>query len=299
MMTEVRSYNGHGEDSGHFAPPLQSGDNFLAALQDAVRENPVPAALIGMGVAWMFMGGSNVSLFGGSGRKSLFGSAAHGATQAAGMVGQAGAAVGQAGAALGSTVTRGAQAIVEPSWQVGTGAAAALGDAASDAVTRTADAASSAYQATAEMASQTAETISNAATSAASMLSDTTARWSSGAQSRLADLFERQPLMLGAIGLAIGAGMAASFPMTDTEKRMMGEASDLVREKVSETAANLTDQVKEVADAALDEAKNQGITPKTVSETLRAVGSKVSPEQSLNERTDSTGSSRGKSSRKT
>jgi hypothetical protein len=96
MMTEVRSYNGHGERLGHFAAPAQSGDNFLAALQDAVRENPIPAALIGMGVAWMFMGGGNVSLFGGSGRKSLFGTAAHGATQAAGAVGQAGAAVGHA-----------------------------------------------------------------------------------------------------------------------------------------------------------------------------------------------------------
>jgi hypothetical protein len=49
---------------------------------------------------------------------------------------------------------------------------------------------------------------------------------------------------------------------------------------VSEKAADLTGQVKKIADAALDEAKNQGITPKTVSQTLRAVGSKISPEQS-------------------
>ena len=62
MMTEVRSYNGHGEHSGHFALSAPSGDSFLAAMQDAVRENPVPAALIGMGVVWMFMGGGNVSL---------------------------------------------------------------------------------------------------------------------------------------------------------------------------------------------------------------------------------------------
>ena len=131
-----------------------------------------------------------------------------------------------------------------------------MGDAASGAAARAADAASSAYEATAGLASQTAETISNAATSAASMLSDSTARWSSGAQRNLADLFERQPLMLGAIGLAIGAGMAASLPITDTEKKMMSEASDAVREKISEAAAELTGQVKEIADAALDEAKN-------------------------------------------
>jgi hypothetical protein len=292
MMTEVRSYNGHGEHSGHFGPTAQSGDKFLAALQDAVREHPVPAALIGMGVVWMFMGGGNVSLFGGSGRKSIFGTAAQGAAQATG-------AIGQAGAALGSTISRGTQAITEPTWQAGAAATAALGDAASSTAARAADAASSAYQATAGLTSQTAETISNAATGAATMLSDTTARWSSGAQRNLADFFERQPLMLGAIGLAIGAGMAASVPITDTEKRVMGEASDFVREKVSEKAADLTSQVKEIADAAVDEAKTQGITPKTVGEALRAVGSKIGPEQSVNERTGSTGSSRAKSSRTT
>jgi hypothetical protein len=284
MMTEVRSYNGHGEHSGHFAPPLQSGDNFLAALQNAVRENPVPAALIGMGVVWMFMGGGNVSLFGGSGRKSIFGTAAQGAEQVTGAVRQAGALgahhIGQAA-------------------QAGTAAAATLGDAASRTAARATDAVSSGYQATAETASQTAETISNVASTAARVLQESTANWSSGVQRNLADLLDRQPLILGAIGVAIGAGIAASLPMTDTEKRAMGDVSTSVRDKVSEKAADLSGQVKEIADAALDEAKNQGITPKTVGETLRAVGSKIGPEQSVNERTGSTGSSRGKSSRKT
>jgi hypothetical protein len=286
MMTEVRSYNGQGEHSGHFAPPASSGDKFLAALQDAVRENPVPAALIGMGVLWMFMGGGNVSLFGGSGRKSLFDTAAQGAQQVTGAV--------RPGALGAHHIGQAAQAITEPAWQVGT----AAGDAASRTTARATDAISSGYQATAETASQTAETIANAAGTTARMLQETTANLSGGVQRNLADLLDRQPLMLGAIGLAIGAGIAASLPITDTEKRVMGDASTSVRDAVSEKAADLTGQVKEIAGAALDEAKNQGITPKTVGETLRAVGSKISPEQSLSERTGSTGASRGKTSRK-
>ena len=79
----------------------------------------------------------------------------------------------------------------------------------------------------------------------------------------------------------------------------MEDASASVRDKVSEKAADLAGQLKKIADAALDEAKTQGITPKTVGETLRAVGSKISPEQSLSERSGSTGSSQGKSARKT
>ena len=38
----------------------QSGD-FLGGLQDAIRENPVSAALVGMGVLWMFTGGAKLS----------------------------------------------------------------------------------------------------------------------------------------------------------------------------------------------------------------------------------------------
>ena len=35
--------------------------NFISGLQEAVRENPVSAALIGMGVLWMFTGGSKIT----------------------------------------------------------------------------------------------------------------------------------------------------------------------------------------------------------------------------------------------
>jgi len=37
-----------------------SGD-FVAGLQDAVRQNPVSAALVGMGLVWMFAGGNRIS----------------------------------------------------------------------------------------------------------------------------------------------------------------------------------------------------------------------------------------------
>ena len=38
----------------------QSGD-FLSGLQDAVRQNPVSAALVGMGILWMFTGGNRIT----------------------------------------------------------------------------------------------------------------------------------------------------------------------------------------------------------------------------------------------
>jgi hypothetical protein len=261
-----------------------SGGDFLGALQDAVRENPISAALIGMGVFWMFMGGRNVSLFGGGGSKSIFGTAAQGAEQFAG-------AARNAGASMGASVNQATQAMKRPAWQTGSNAATATDDAASRTAARAADAAVSGYQAATEMASRTIETMSNATTTAASALQETTGNWSRGVQGTLSDVLERQPLLLGALGIAIGAGIAASVPITETEQKVMGEASDLVREKVSEKAAEVTGQMNEIADAALSEAKAQGITPEKMGEVVQAIGSKMTGEKAIGVRSGSSGGS--------
>ena len=53
----------------------------------------------------------------------------------------------------------------------------------------------------------------------------------------LRDTLERQPLLLGAIGVALGAGIAAAFPATALEKEVMGEAGASMKEKMQEVAA--------------------------------------------------------------
>jgi hypothetical protein len=98
---------------------------------------------------------------------------------------------------------------------------------------------------------------SNAATSAAHAMQEKGTKWGSTLQQSIGEIFERQPLLLGAVGIAIGAGIAASVPATEAENKVTGGASDFVREAVSEKAA----QVKEMADAAVHEAKAQGLTP--------------------------------------
>ena len=49
------------------------------------------------------------------------------------------------------------------------------------------------------------------------------------AQSSLADILERQPLVLGAIGLAIGAAVAGAFRTSDLENEWIGDLSDEVK----------------------------------------------------------------------
>jgi hypothetical protein len=94
------------------------------------------------------------------------------------------------------------------------------------------------------------------------------------------ELFRAQPLALGAVGLAIGAGLAASPPSTDAEAAYLGESSDYVKQKASEIAGDQTERAveigKKVMDAVDDEARQQGLTAEAATAAARELYGKVS-----------------------
>lgn len=202
----------------------------------------------------MFMGGNNTSLFGGGGRKSIFRGAGEAVRDTAVSVGSSVRhATAETASQVAGTVRQGPATVAEQGSQT---------------VGQVADAVASAYDATTNAASRATETISNATARATHAMQDAGTKWGRTVQQNIPELFERQPLLLGAIGIAIGAGIAASIPTTEAEGNVMGRASDLVRETVSEKSA----QVRKMADAAVHEAKLQGLTPETASEALRTIG---------------------------
>ena len=78
------------------------------------------------------------------------------------------------------------------------------------------------------------------------------------AQSSLTDLLERQPLVLGAIGLALGAAVAGAFRASDLENEWVGEYSDGVREDLKKRADAVSQSVREAADTLKNEIKDAG-----------------------------------------
>lgn len=88
------------------------------------------------------------------------------------------------------------------------------------------------------------------------------------ARDNLTALFKAQPLALGAIGLAIGAGIAAAIPGTEVENAYLGEVSETVRSKTAEIAGQqvdkATDLATQVIDVAAEEARKQGLTPEGI-----------------------------------
>jgi hypothetical protein len=259
------------DDPGLYA--RDAAGSFVQQLEEAVRDNPVPAALIGMGFLWMFMGGSRISLFGGN--RGLTASASRATGQAAGgfyELGQrSGSPLARAASGAGAVLSEvGARA-----GDITRSAAAAVGDAASATTSRFGDAATSAYESAGSAAARGAEAVPDLAASAAQTVQRTGSEWGRSAQQSMADLFERQPLLVGAVGLAIGAGIAASLPLTEAETRFMGKASETLREKAQDFVADTAKQAKAMAERGLQEAETQGLNPRAAGEALRGLVDKV------------------------
>jgi hypothetical protein len=229
--------------------------DFVSGLQDAVRQNPVSAALVGMGLLWMFTGGNRLSTaaaFFPAVAKGAAAGAADGLLRTAGVVSAAGEGV----KSLGERFVDGVRDTLSE-------ATAATGDAA----TRSVEGVKSvAAQSAAQLRSTTAEI--GAADYGVGQL-----------QQNLKQTFERQPLLLGAIGLAIGAGMASAFAATQFEKDAVGETAERVTDQLKEMATTQVDRATAAAErtveAIKDEAQAQGLTAAAAKEGAAAIGRKV------------------------
>lgn len=225
------------------------GADILQALNDAVRANPLSATLIGLGALWLFSGGNRVALTGGRNRRSLFRVVAENASDL-------GHATSNAGSAIGGTVS-------------------AAADSVRSSVSAAADTITSTISTVADNAVDAVERGRQSLSSAAAPIWDGMRAPPDHPrtllQQNLRDLFDRNPLFLGAIGLVVGAGVAASLPVSQKEREVLGEASDAVKNKI----ADMSEQAKSVADAALDEAEQQGVTTHQLKEVGKELRRKV------------------------
>jgi hypothetical protein len=78
------------------------------------------------------------------------------------------------------------------------------------------------------------------------------------AQSSLSDLLERQPLVLGAVGLAIGATMAGALAKSSIEDEWVGNLSDGLKADLKERAGAVSQSVREASDTLKAEFADAG-----------------------------------------
>lgn len=61
-------------------------------------------------------------------------------------------------------------------------------------------------------------------------------------------MLEDQPLLLGAMGIAMGAALGAVLPRSEAEDRLLGEASDAAARSVKDRASDAYDEVRDTAE---------------------------------------------------
>lgn len=305
----------------------EGGGDFAANLGRAVRDNPMPLMLIGVGLGWMMFSGRSSedrsyerveadgtvtsyrydphsrsfysesgSYAGTMGEAERRRATTYGSTYAAGggtsRTTDYGRTTGYGGTS-GATGYSGAGGDTSSSQSAMDRAKGAASDAASDAKEGLADAGGKISQKAGALRHEASERMRDARHAAGEATHAAGERISSAAaatQEQLhrareqagiyADRVRHQgararqttqqwmydyPLAVGAVTLAVGAGIAAAIPATRREHEVLGESSDAVKAQARHLVDEQIEQGREVGSAALEagrkEAEAQHLTP--------------------------------------
>lgn len=200
---------------------------YFVSLGESAKRQPLPLALVGASLAWLVFSDNRDRVRSGHAREGALDSSS-----------STDAERGQT-----KSIFKGA------------------GDDAADKLAATGHAA-------ADMAADMRDKISHGAQQATRSISDTVVaareraeelgasarRGAQQVKNGYGQMVEEQPLALGAIGLAMGALLAALTPRTRQEDRLMGSTSDLLKDEAKDVGREKLAQAKEVTSAAKDAA---------------------------------------------
>ena len=108
---------------------------------------------------------------------------------------------------------------------------------------------------------------------------DTVRDWSNDSFDNVRDnltaLLREQPLALGALGIAVGAAIAASMPISNLERDHLGDAAASAGMVANSAVDDLMKQGEKTMTAVTDEMQSQGITSENVKGTVNDIVGKV------------------------
>lgn len=205
---------------------------FIDKLVSAAQENPLAAALVGGGALWLLIGSEKLKR-----------AASVTTTATSGFANSGADDDGAEASDMRRTGTLRTASDVDDSSLNSAEKLGVLADRAAEAVSKTAAKAKSGLDAGTARARESAANLGEGL----GKESFATAR------SSLTDLLERQPLVLGVIGLAIGATTAGACRTIDIENEWLGQMSDDVKADLSSRAHAVSQSVREASDTLKSE----------------------------------------------
>lgn len=213
-----------------------ASDRTLTMMMQRAKQNPIPLALMGLGLAWMVVGGRRRRAF--EPRVGDYDSyeaydAYEGLQESGGR----------------QRLKRRLDTAVDSARDAFEGAKDKLSEVVDHAKEGLADARTH--------AAEGAESAKGRVSALAHSAQDRAVRLSRQAQTRYHDVLDAEPLVIGAIGLAVGAAMGAALPSSSVERRYMGPTRDKVVERGKEMAQQSLGDVKHAAQRAYGQVKEE------------------------------------------
>lgn len=196
-----------------------AGQQVFSKFVDQAKENPMPLAVMGVGLAWLMTSNRNKA--------------------------------SQAYPTEPRTWSSGDGAVRDDGASFGDMASERMGDAR-DAMQGAAAKASDLMDSARARVGDTTARMSDMAAQAKDRAADVTNR----TQQAVSDLLEREPLLVAGIGLVVGLAIGASIPSTEVEDRTLGKVRDKVVDRTKAVASDTLDDLTDVAEAAYGSAKD-------------------------------------------
>jgi ElaB/YqjD/DUF883 family membrane-anchored ribosome-binding protein len=193
------------------------GNEFVHNFNESIKRNPVPMALMGVSLAWLMM----------SGREGRY---APDRAESSHL----GERLGGIASRLGSAASTGREKLAGARESISS-TGGSVGERAGQASDTLRDQASHLRLSAREQASR---------------LSDRARYSAERARGGFDTMLREQPLLLGALGIAVGAALGALMPPTREEDELMGEASDRLTREAKQQAHLQLRKGKRIAEAA-------------------------------------------------
>ena len=225
-----------------FTGVFTGGDGAAALnnLKGQIRDNPLPLTMIAAGMAWLMLGQGGPQASHDRGRDEPTGSA----RKARGDFGD-----GSDHDSFGEKVSELADSATSSLHDAAGGIAGTARSFADDAVSAV---------------TANAGDLKDQATDAARKYGGAASRSASKAAESAQELLQREPLVVAALGLAIGTVIGAMLPSTELENEQFGEVRDKLKERAQDLVEKGVEGAKEVAaetyEAVKSEADRQGLT---------------------------------------